>query len=105
VNDDLKQIVLEGLSGDNLRLLGERCRSHMNTMPAIYVTLGLMFKVLADEYDEQGTTATRFNAVTEALSSRILSLLNAESQSVDVILERLNDVCRGFHEVMETDLS
>jgi hypothetical protein len=105
MNDDIKQLVLQGLSGEHLRLLVERCRVRFESMPAMYGTLAWMFKVLADEYDGPGTTTTRFNAVTQALHRPLLALLNAESESGEIILERLNDVWRAFHTLTETDLS
>ena len=32
-------------------------------MPAIYVTLAMIFRALADEYDDQGVETTRYTAV------------------------------------------
>jgi len=94
-----------GLYGNNLRHLAERCLLHVDIQPAVYVTLRWMFTILANEYDNQGTTTTRYNAVTEGLQQPLLSLLTADDESAEIILNRLNNVCRAFHELMETDLS
>jgi hypothetical protein len=105
MNDDIKQLVLQGLSGEHLRLLVERCHVRFESMPAMYGTLAWMFQVLADEYDGPGTTTTRFNAVTQALHRPLLALLNAEAESADILLGRLNDVYRAFYSIKETDVS
>jgi hypothetical protein len=104
MNDDIKQLVLQGLSGEHCRLLVERCRVHFESMPALYGTLAWMFSVLADEDDEHGTITRRYNTITQALHRPLLSLLNAESASAAIILERLNDVWRAFHELMNREL-
>jgi hypothetical protein len=105
MNDDLKQLVLLGLSGEHCRLLAERCHMHFDSMPALYGTLVWMFTVLADTDEAQGTTTSRANTITQALHRPLLSLLTAESGSPEIILARLNDVWRAFQELMETDRS
>jgi hypothetical protein len=105
MNDDLKQLVLLGLSGEHCRLLAERCRMRFERMPALYGTLAWMFAVLADTDAAHGTTTRRANTITQALHRPLLSLLNAESESAEIILARLNDVWRAFQELMETDRS
>jgi hypothetical protein len=101
MNDDIKQLVLQGLSGEHCRLLVERCRRRFDSMPALYGTLAWMFTVLADEDADHGTTMRRANTITQALHHPLLSLLNAESASAEIILDRLNDVWRAFHELMD----
>ena len=105
MNDVLKQLVLLGLSGEHCRLLAERCHMRFESMPALYGTLAWMFQVLADEHDHHGTSRRRYNTITQALHRPLLSLLNAESESAEFILARLNDVWRAFQELMETDRS
>jgi hypothetical protein len=105
MNDDLKQLVLLGLSGEHCRLLAARCHMRFNSMPAVYGTLAWMFTVLADKDAAHGTTTSRANTITQALHRPLLSLLNAESESADIILDRLNDVWRAFHALMDTDRS
>src|ERR687897_374640 len=86
MNDDLKQLVLLGLSGEHCRLLAERCHRRLESMPAVYGTLAWMFQVLADEHDHHGTSLRRDNTITQALHRPLLSLLNAESESADIVL-------------------
>jgi hypothetical protein len=105
MNDDIKQLVLQGLSSEHCRLLVERCRMRFDTMPALYGTLTWMFQVLVDEDADHGTTTRRANTITQALHRPLLSLLNAESRSAEIILDRLNDLWRAFHKLMEADLS
>jgi hypothetical protein len=105
MNDDLKQLVLLGLSGEHCRLLAERCHMRFESMPAMYGTLAWMFQILADEHDNHGTSMRRYNTITQALHRPLLSLLNAESESPEIILARLNDVWRAFHALMDTDRS
>ncbi len=105
MNDDLKQLVLLGLSGEHCRLLAARCRRRFERMPALYGTLAWMFTVLADKDAAHGTTTSRANTITQALHRPLLSLLTAESASAEIILARLNDVWRAFQELMDTDRS
>jgi hypothetical protein len=105
MNDDLKQLVLLGLSGEHCRLLAEWCRRRFERMPALYGTLAWMFTVLADKDAAHGTTTSRANTITQALHRPLLSLLTAESESAEIILARLNDLWRAFHTLMDTDLS
>jgi hypothetical protein len=105
MNDDLKQLVLLGLSGEHCRLLAERCRMRFEGMPALYGTLAWMFTALADKDAAHGTTTSRANTITQALHRPLLSLLNAESESAEIILDRLNDLWRAFYKLMDTDLS
>jgi hypothetical protein len=105
MNDDLKQLVLLGLSGEHCRLLAERCHMRFERMPAVYGTLAWMFQVLADEHDHHGTPMRRYNTITQALHRPLLSLLTAESESAEIILARLNEVWRAFQELMDTDRS
>ena len=99
MNDDLKQFVLLGLSGEHCRLLAERCRWRFERMPAVYGTLARMFTALADEDAVHGTTTSRANTITQALHRPLLALLNAESESAEILLARLNDVWRAFQEL------
>jgi hypothetical protein len=71
----------------------------------MYGTLAWMFTVLADKDAAHGTPTSRANTITQALHRPLLSLLNAESESAEIVLARLNDVWRGFQELMETDRS
>jgi predicted component of type VI protein secretion system len=101
MNDDLKQLVLLGLSGEHCRLLAERCRMRFESMPALYGTLAWMFTALADEDETHGTATSRANTITQALHRPLLSLLNAESESAEITLARLNDVWRAFQGLMD----
>jgi len=105
MNDDLIQLVLLGLSGEHCRLLAERCQTRFERMPALYGTLAWMCTVLADKDEAHGTTRSQANTITQALHRPLLSLLTAESESADILLARLNDVWRAFHELMDTDRS
>ncbi len=105
MNDDLKQLVLLGLSGEHLRLLGERCRARVGHLPALYGTLAWMFQVLADADADRGTTTRRANTMTQALHRPLLQLLNAEGEPAAILLERLNDLYRAFYALMDTDVS
>jgi hypothetical protein len=105
VNDDIKQLVLQGLSGEHLHLLVERCRVRFESMPALYGTLAWMFTVLAAEDEDHGTTTTRANTITQALHRPLLALLNAEAESADILLGQLNDVYRAFYSIKEPDVS
>ena len=105
MNDDLKQLVLLGLSGEHCRLLAERCQIRFDRMPALYGTLAWMLTVLADEDAAHGTTRSRANTITQALHRPLLSLLNAESESAEILLPRLNDMWRAFQELLDTDRS
>ena len=99
MTDDLKQFVLLGLSGEHCRLLAERCRRRFERLPAVYGTLAWMFTALADEDAAHGTTTSRANTITQALHRPLLALLNAESESAEMILARLNDVWSAFQEL------
>jgi hypothetical protein len=105
MNDDLKQLVLLGLSGEHCHLLAERCYMRFESMPALYGTLAWMFQVLADEHDNHGTPTRRYNTITQALHRPLLSLLTAEAESAEIILARLNDMWRAFQALMEIDRS
>jgi hypothetical protein len=105
MNDDIKQLVLQGLSGEHLGLLVERCRVHFERMPALYGTLAWMFTVLVDEDHDRSTTTRRYNMITQALHRPLLQLLNAEAAPAEILLERLNDVYKAFYSIMETDVS
>jgi hypothetical protein len=105
MNDDLKQLVLLGLSGEHCRLLAEQCHRRFDTMPALYGTLAWMFTALADKDAAHGTTTSRANIITQALHRPLLSLLTAESASPEIILARLNEVWRAFQKLMDTDRS
>ncbi len=105
MNDDLKQLVLLGLSGEHCRLLAERCRMRFERMPALYGTLGWMCTALADKDEAHGTTTSRANTITQALHRPLLALLSAESESAEIILNRLNAVWKAFQELMDTDRS
>jgi hypothetical protein len=105
MNDDLIQLVLLGLSSEHCRLPAERCRRRFENMPALYGTLAWMCTTLADEDEAHGTTRSRANTITQSMHRPLLALLNAESESAEIILARLNDVWRAFQELMETDRS
>jgi hypothetical protein len=104
MNDDLKQLVLLGLSGEHCRLLAERCRLHFDRMPALYGTLAWMCTVLADEDVDHGTTTRRVNTITQALHRPLLALLNAESEPAEILLDRLNDLWSAFQELKGIEL-
>jgi hypothetical protein len=66
-------------------------------MPAIYATLGLLFRRLDDEYDDQGPETSRYQAIMTALQDPLLALLRADGESAELVLERLGAVLGAFH--------
>jgi hypothetical protein len=72
-------------------------------MPAIYVMLAMIFRALADEYDDQGIETTRYTAVMLKLHDHILNLLKSEGGPSEVLLQRLNEVLTAFHQLMTND--
>jgi hypothetical protein len=98
-------LIEQRLAGDNLRELGRLADQLALTMPAIYVTLGMIFRALADEYDDQGIETTRYQAVTTTLQDPLLNLLRAEGEPANVLLERLNGVLEAFHRLRFNDIT
>jgi hypothetical protein len=72
-------------------------------MPAVYVMLAMIFRALADEYDDQGIETTRSTAVMLKLQDPILNLFKSEGGPSEVLLQRLNEVLTAFHQLMTND--
>jgi hypothetical protein len=90
-------LIEQGLYGDNLRALVGLADQLAISMPAIYVTLGMIFRQLADEYDDQAIETARYQAIMTALQDPLLALLRADGKSAEIVLERLSAVLGAFH--------
>jgi hypothetical protein len=100
MKQEMQWLIEQRLDGDNLRRLASLANQLALTTPAIYVTLGMIFQTLADEYDDQGVETTRYNAVMLKLQDPILNLLKAEGGPAEILLQRLNQVLTAFHQLM-----
>jgi hypothetical protein len=72
-------------------------KSGQEPLPAIYVTLGMIFRALAAEYDDQAIDMTRFHTIMMILQDPLLNLRRTEGGPAEVVLERLNAVLGAFH--------
>jgi hypothetical protein len=79
VTQQMIWLIEQGLYGDNLRELARLAGQLAPSMPAVYVPLGMIFRALADEYDDQAIETARYQAVMIALQDPLLALLRAET--------------------------
>lgn len=94
--ESLYSLVSEGLYEENLRKLIRLCGLRLKERPSLYGSLLLILAGLAEEYDNQAIPVDRSRTISAALREPILALLEAEANSPDVFLSRLDDVFRGY---------
>lgn len=101
MNEQVYQLVQEGLYQENLSRLVRLCSTLFSENPSLYGTLIFIFNSLAEEYDNQGITQDRYQFIINSVQQPILTLLQAQEKP-EIFLERLNQVFRGFHELRRT---
>jgi hypothetical protein len=60
VTQQMIWLIEQGLYSDNLRELARLAGQLTPSMPAVYVPLGMIFRALADEYDDQAIETARY---------------------------------------------
>lgn len=92
---EVRTLVQHGLHEENLRKLIQICKALHNESPSCYGSLILIFESLAEEYDSQGITATRYGLIVQQIQSPILLLLEEENNPT-IFMARLDDVFKAF---------
>ena|SRR5882724_8849529 len=95
MNEEIRRLIEQGLHEENLRKLAQLCRERYAEAPAVYGTLTHMFDSFAEEYDNQGIDADRYELILRNIKGPILLLLEDEKDPA-VALDRLNAVFRAF---------
>jgi len=93
---ELATLVSSGLNCPNLQKLSEICGQRVNELPILYWPLLRIFQELADEYDDQGITSARYEAVNSALQSPLLELFNLDLSTPSDLTSGLNRVLSAY---------
>lgn len=104
MNQALRRLVEEGLHEDNLRKLAHACGDLFAEAPAVYGSLTYMFLSFAEEYDNQGIDADRYDLILATIRGPILLLLEEEKDPA-VVLHRLNTVFSAFAKLKPQPIS
>jgi hypothetical protein len=99
LNEEILKLVKDGLSERNLTRLASLCEGLSAYNPAIYVTLSLVFRTLADEYDGQAIPTARYEVIMNALQRPILDLMRGADEPAHELLRRLSEVLSNFQAV------
>jgi hypothetical protein len=94
MKDEILKLIRQGLYQDNLQKLIPLCKGLFDECPCVYGSLMLIFESLAEEYDNQAITVSRYNLVMGELQQPILRLLESEDDSV--LLDGLNELFKAF---------
>jgi len=96
LNEEIVQLVRDGLHGQNLNRLARLCEGLFGANPALYGTLLLVFRALAAEWDDQGIPTQRYETINGALRDPILDLMSSAGGPSDRFVDRLNEVFTAF---------
>ncbi len=92
------QLVQQGLYRQNLLALMQLCDALFVNAPAVYGSLLSMFRLLEQEYERLDAIDTvRYDAINKALQTPLIDLINSMNQSAGAILNRLDAVMHAFH--------
>jgi hypothetical protein len=94
MSDEILNLVQQGLYQENLQKLITLCNALFDESPCMYGSLIYMFDSLAQEYDNQAISVSRYNLVLIEFQPAILKLL--EPQDDASLIHNLNELYKTF---------
>src|SRR6267142_163499 len=74
---EISDLIEDGLHEQNLSRLATICEGLSAQSPTLYVTLSLVFRALALEYDGQGVRTQRYEQINTSLQRPLLDLIRS----------------------------